>query len=134
MENLVNLDVNSVLSWLDVDAKDNSNWTKYVNKIENVSLKWNNLNITVITKRAFGDYLRWFFFFVLRCIVVALIPMYLISMFWFNFTDSFGYMKDNLKNKISSSIDWLNLESEPIFQQTKVVNDYVWLMDELLEN
>lgn len=134
MENLVNLDVNSVLSWLDVDAKDNSNWTKYVNKIENVSLKWNNLNITVITKRVFGDYLSWFFFFVLRCIVVALIPMYLISMFWFNFTDSFGYMKDNLKNKISSSIDWLNLESEPIFQQTKVVNDYVWLMDELLEN
>ena len=63
MENLVNLDVNSVLNWLDVDT-DNSNWTKYINKIENVSLKWNNLNITVTTKRAFKDYIYWYFFYV----------------------------------------------------------------------
>lgn len=131
MENVENLDVNSIFNWSDADTntKNESNWTRYINKIENISLKWNNLNITVTTKRAFGDYIRWFLFFILRCIAVVLIPLYLISIFWLNFTDSFGNMNATFKNNIGSS-----LMSAPIFEQTKAVNDYIWLMDDLLEN
>lgn len=125
MENVENLDVNSVLNWLNIDTKNESNWTRYINKIENVSLKWNNLNITVTTKRAFGDYIRWFLFFILRCIAVVLIPLYLISIFWLNFTDSFSNMKSNITSSFKSA---------PIFEQTEAVNDYIWLMDDLLEN
>lgn len=135
MENLVNLDVNSVLNWLDVNTQSDTNWTKYINKIENVSLKWNNLNITVITKRAFGDYVRGFCFFILRYVAILLIPLYLISVFWLNFADSFGNLKDNLdsiKENVASAVDLSNLKS-PLFNQTKIINDYIWAMDDLLE-
>ena len=129
MENLVNLGVNSVLSWLDVETKNNTTWTKYINKIENLSLTWNNLNITVTTKRAFKDYVTWFIFFMLRCIVIGFIPLYLISVFWLNFTDSFGGIKDNIKNNITNSSGlW-----ESILGKSEPISNYFWLMDELLE-
>ena len=130
MENLVNLDVNSVLNWLDVDT-DNSNWTRYINKIENVSLKWNNLNITVTTKRAFKDYIYWYFFFLLRCIAIFLIPLYIISLLWLNFAGSFGGIKDNIVNSAWSSLN-INMDSIPLLDKTSAVGDYMWLMDELL--
>lgn len=132
MENLVNLDLNSVLNWLDVDTS-NSNWTKYVNKIENVSLKWDNLNITVITKRAFKDYIYWYLFFLLRCIAVFLIPLYIISLLWLNFAGSFGSIKDNIVNSAWSSLN-INMDSIPVLWQASAVGDYMWLMDELLNN
>ena len=128
MKNSVNLDVNSVLSWLNLDVKNDSEETKYVNKVENVSLKWDNLNITVTTRRAFKDYVYWFFFFILRCIVISLIPLYLISLFWLNFTNSIGNIKNNLGGNVSNSVEL----TDSLFQKTKSVTDYFWLMDELL--
>jgi len=131
MENLVNLDVNAVLDWLNTSSNpDSSMWTKYVNKIENVSFKWNNLNITVTTKRSFKDYIYGFVFFVMRCIVIFLIPVYLISIFWLNFTNSFVNIKDNLNENVGTSFDLSKTES--LFGQSNPVNDYIWLMDELL--
>ena len=131
MENLVNLDVNAVLDWLNTNSNsDSSMWTKYVNKIENVSFKWNNLNITITTKRSFKDYIYGFIFFVMRCIVIFLIPVYLISIFWLNFTNSFVNIKDNLSENVGTSFDLSKTES--IFGQSNPVNDYIWLMDELL--
>ena len=131
----VNLDVNSLLNWLSTDTKNDSTWTKYINKIENVSLRWNNLKITLITKRSFGDYVCWLFFFILRCIVISLVLLYLISIFWLNIASSLWGMVNNNGNTKSSVGDFgLNLDSIPIIQQTKVVNDYVWLVDELLES
>ena len=131
MENLVNLDVNAVLDWLNTSSNpDSSMWTKYVNKIENVSFKWNNLNITVTTKRSFKDYIYGFIFFVMRCIVIFLIPVYLISIFWLNFTNSFVNIKDNLNENVGTSFDLSKTES--LFGQSNPVNDYIWLMDELL--
>ena len=131
MENLVNLDVNSVLNWLDMDTS-NSDWVKYVNKIENVSIKWNNLNITVTTKRAFKDYIYWYFFFLLRCIAVCLIPLYLIVLLWLSFTDS-SVLKDNISNSIWSSLS-INTDWIPVLEQASAVGDYMWLMDDLLNN
>lgn len=134
MENLVDLDVNSVLNWIKLDKPDDSNWTKYVNKVENVLLKWNNLKITVVTKRSFWDYILWFIFFMMRYTAIILIPICLLLMFWFNFTNSFGDIKDKIdgaKSNISNSLN-LSLESVPMFEQTSAVNDYIWLMDELL--
>jgi len=131
MENLVNLDVNAVLDWLNTSSNpDSSMWTKYVNKIENVSFKWNNLNITITTKRSFKDYIYGFIFFVMRCIVIFLIPVYLISIFWLNFTNSFVNIKDNLNENVGTSFDLSKTES--LFGQSNPVNDYIWLMDELL--
>ena len=130
-----NLDVNSLLNWLNVETKNSSTWTEYINKVENISLKWNNLKVTVVTKRSFGDYVCWFFFFLLRCIVISLIPLYLISIFWLNVVNSLWGMVNggDIKSRVVSSFD-LDLDSIPIIQQTKVVNDYVWLMDDLLGN
>ena len=135
MEEPVKLDVDSVLNWLNIETKNDSAWTKFINKVENLSLKWNNLKITVVTKRAFWDYICWFFFFILRCIAIVLIPLYLISVFWLNFADSWNGIKDNfsgIKDNVVSSLD-STLESAPLFEQTKVMKEYVWMMDELLE-
>ena len=130
-----NLDVSSLLNWFSAETKNDSTWTKYINKVENVSLRWNNLKITLITKRSFWDYICWLFFFVLRCIVISLILLYLVSIFWLNIASSLWRMVNNSGDTKSSVADFgLNLDSIPIIQQTKVVNDYVWLMDELLES
>lgn len=123
------LGVNSLLNWLSVDTKNGSN------KVENVSLRWSNLKVTLITKRSFWDYICWLFFFVLRCIVISLILLYLVSIFWLNVASSLWGMVNNIGDIKSSVADFdLNLGSVPVIQQTKVVNDYVWLMDELLES
>ena len=131
MENLVDLNVSAVLDWLNSNSDNNSqnsNSTKFINKVENVSFRWNNLNITVITKRSLKDYMYWFFFFILRCIVIFLIPLYLISVFWLNFTNSIGNIKNNLGCNVSNSVEL----TDSLFQKTKSVTDYFWLMDELL--
>lgn len=133
MENLVDLDVSAVLDWLNSNSDNNSqnsNSTKFINKVENVSFRWNNLSITVITKRSLKDYMYWFFFFLLRCIVIFLIPLYLISVFWLNFTNSFGGIKDNIKSNIENTggLGW------SILGKTESITNYFWMMDELLEN
>lgn len=132
MENLVDLNVSAVLDWLNSNSDNNSqnsNSTKFINKVENVSFRWNNLNITVITKRPLKDYMYWFFFFILRCIVIFLIPLYLISVFWLNFTNSFGGIKDNMKSNIENTggLGW------SILGKTELITNYFWMMDELLE-
>ena len=129
MDDLTNLNVNSVLDGLDLPASS-STWEKYIKKIENLYLKWNNLHITLTAKRSLGDYFRSFLFFVLRCVIVVLFLWYLLPMFGSSFADSFYDIQNNIKNNIHNSLD-LNRNSDPIFEQTKAVKDYVWMMDEL---
>ena len=156
MENLVNVDVNSVLNWLNAGANANPNantnvnpntnnnlnannnqnistWTKYTNKIENVSFKWNNLNITVTTRRSFWDYVRGFIFFVMRCMAVVAIILYWISVFGLNFADSFWDVRDKVTSKINSSFN-LSWNMNSFLGKKNIVNDYIWLMDDLLNN
>ena len=124
--------LDAVIDWL--NTKINNEWTRYINKIENLSLKWNNLNITVTTKRSFGDYVCWFFFFILRFIVIISVPIYLISIFWLNFVSSrWEANRDvsDVETNVMKSID-LTLDSVPIFRETQVVKDYIGLMDDLL--
>ena len=127
MEESANL---NVINWLNLETKNDLAWTKYINKVENLSLKWDNLNVTVTTKRSLGDYICSFLFFILRCLVVLLALWYLLPMFGFSFADSFYDVQNNVRNNIRNSFN-LNKDSEPLFQQTKVVKDYLWMIDEL---
>lgn len=129
MDDLTNLNVNSVLDWLDLPVTSPT-WERYINKIENLYLKWNNLHVTLTTKRSLGDYVGSFLFFILRCVVIVLALWYLLPIFGFSFADSFYDVQNNVKNNIHNSLN-LNSDSDPIFEQTKAVKDYVWMMDEL---
>ena len=71
--------------------------------------------------------------FLLRCIAIFLIPLYIISLLWLNFAGSFGGIKDNIVNSAWSSLN-INMDSIPLLDKTSAVGDYMWLMDELLNN
>ena len=130
MSESTNSDFSSLLNWLNIESDSDS--TKYINKVENISLKWNNLHITVTTKRSFGDYILGYIFFIMRCVVIFLIPLYLIIISWLNFSDLFSGVKENLTSRMNTSFNlWENMNS--LSDKTDVLEDYVWLMDDLLK-
>jgi hypothetical protein len=57
-------------------------------------------------------------------VVVLLALWYLLPMFGFSFADSFYDVQNNVRNNIHNSLN-LDKDSEPLFQQTKAVKDYL---------
>ena len=131
MAESIDLSADSILNWLNIETQNDVGGTKYVNKVENVSLRWNNLKITVTTRRSFWDYVMGYIFFIMRCAVVFLIPLCFILISWLNITDLFSGVRDTLVDKTNVSFGlWSGLNS--LMGKTDVVDEYVWMMDVLL--
>ena len=132
MAESIDLSADSILNWLNIETQNDVGGTKYVNKVENVSLRWNNLKITVTTRRSFWDYVMGYIFFIMSCAVVFLIPLCFILISWLNITDLFSGVRDTLVDKTNVSFGlWSGLNS--LMGKTDVVDEYVWMMDDLLK-
>ena len=131
MENLWNIDLSSVLQWVEEPK------VTYENKVENIEMKFKKDKINIVVSRSFWDRFVSFLFFVARCVVVFV----LISVFvWFNtlVNTISSIWNMNLEN-ITTSV-WDNLD---IMQALNVNNslaswseigEYLDLMNSLLDS
>lgn len=118
-ENLVDLPFSSVSDIIDTP----SNNTVY----NNVDLKTVN-KIQIVYTRSFWDYCRWFLFFILKVLFIIVLFW---SVLWFSFIKSFS-VNDKINNTVNS-INFPKFDT-PLSEQAQAVNDYFWMMDDLLQN
>lgn len=117
-ENLVNIPINSVL-----DIKDDwsSNTTIYEKISQDAIIRLKNDKLNIVYSRTFWEHLLSFLFFVARLLFLIALFIILFWNFWLNITSSFN----NIKNIVSE---------KPLFNQTQIIDDYLWTADELLNS
>ena len=122
-ENLVDITLGAVLNWLDIPSNSTTNSSMSSTVYNNVDLRCVN-KIQVEYTRSYKDHMRSFVFFVLRVLVLVLVPLYCIHLFNFNL--------GSFLNTKSVSPASTNIQDSSIISDITPVSNYFSVLDWLL--
>lgn len=109
MENLVDIPINTVLEGIEWQSVK-----KYENISSDVIIRLKDNELKIVHTRTFWDYLLSFFFFILRVLFLVSLPVIIIAIFWFSFSNfnkkSFIPAPINSINNYVSTLDNLLVE------------------------
>ena len=122
-ENLVDIPLGAVLNWINVPSNSSVNTTMSSTVYNNVDLRCVN-KIQIEYTRSYKDHIRSFVFFILRVLVIVLVPLYCIHLFNFNL--------GNFLNTKSVSPASINVQDSSIISDITPVSNYFSVLDWLL--